>query len=392
MISNTDVPHFIKYMGSKREILDYIHCAIKSLNVESTWFCDLFAGTSSVAGSFKHEYNVHVNDIQSYSSIFAHTYFYNLHSIINDGTLKEIENKVWKYVDEFDRKYPEITYKYSQINDFEIFQNIEEEQKKYIDKKFIIEFSLFTKYYSGTYWSSTQCKWIDSIRATAEEYAGTPMYYAILSCLMFAMSYASQSTGHFAQYRKITRCNMNNILQYRNKDIWRLFSKKFEEIAKVINSQSIYQNRITTLDYVDCLKIIEKDSIVYADPPYTSVHYSRFYHALETLVRYDHPVIKFTGRYRDDRHQSPFDKGTEVRKAFRKLFEGVKERNSHLILSYSDNGMISQEEIENISSSILGKQYETMVTYKEHIHSKMGRSDIHEIGVNELIISYKRKN
>lgn len=391
MINNTDIPHFVKYMGSKREILDYIHFAIESLNVDSSWFCDLFAGTSSVGGSFKHKYNIHINDIQLYSSIFAHTYFHNLQSIIHDEKLKEIKNKVLVYIDEFDRKYPEITYDYSKIDDFETFKNIEEEQQKYINKKFTIGFSLFTKYYSGTYWSSTQCKWIDSIRAVAEDYIDTPIYHAILSCLMFAMSYASQSTGHFAQYRKITKSNMKDIFLYRNKDIWTLFSKKFEEIIKVIDSESVYQNRITTLDYVDCLRIIEKNSIVYADPPYTNVHYSRFYHALETLVRYDHPVIKFTGRYRDDRHQSPFDKKTEVENAFKQLFEGIKESNSHLILSYSDNGMISQREIEQISSSILGKQYESQVSYKEHIHSKMGRSDSHEMGVNELILSYKRK-
>lgn len=63
MINNTDIPHFVKYMGSKRELLDYIHLAIESLNVDSTWICDLFAGTSSVGGSLKHKFNVQVNDI-----------------------------------------------------------------------------------------------------------------------------------------------------------------------------------------------------------------------------------------------------------------------------------------------------------------------------------------
>ena len=31
------------------------------------------------------------------------------------------------------------------------------------------------------------------------------------------------------------------------------------------------------------------------------------------------------------------------------------------------------------------------IQVKEYIHSKMGRSDIHSMGVNELIISYKRQ-
>lgn len=391
MINNTDIPHFVKYMGSKRELLDYIHLAIESLNVDSTWICDLFAGTSSVGGSLKHKFNVHVNDIQLYSSVFAHTYFQNLKLAIGKDKLNEIEAKVLEYVSEFDRKYPEINYDYSKINEFNEFKHIENEQKIYIDKDFTIGFSLFTKYYSGTYWSAVQCKWIDSIRATAEDYVDSPIYHAILACLMYAMSYSSQSTGHFAQYRKVSESNMKDILIYRNKDIWSLFSKKFEEIVSVIDSSSKYENKITTLDYVDCLRTIKTNTIVYADPPYTNVHYSRFYHALETLVKYDHPTIKFTGRYRDDRHQSPFDKKTEVENAFKLLFEGVKERNSHLVLSYSDNGMISQNEILKIGNKVFGSEYNNEVLSKEYIHMKMGRADEYQIDVNELIILYRRK-
>lgn len=55
------------------------------------------------------------------------------------------------------------------------------------------------------------------------------------------MSYSSQSTGHFAQYRKITESNMKDILIYRNKDICSLFSKKFEEVVSVIDSSSKYK-------------------------------------------------------------------------------------------------------------------------------------------------------
>ena len=101
--------------------------------------------------------------------------------------------------------------------------------------------------------------------------------------------------------------------------------------------------------------------------------------------------VKYKGRYREDRHQSPFGKKTEVKNAFGKLFKGVKNKNSHLILSYSDNGMITQDEIMEIGNSIMGNQYKGDIQVKEYIHSKMGRSDIHSMGVNELIISYKRQ-
>ncbi len=391
MINVERIPHLIKYMGSKREILEYINTSIENLNIDSEWFCDLFSGTSVVAGALKDDYNIHANDIQEYSSIFSNTYFSNFKKTINLNILDEIYHKSLLLVNEFEEKYPDLRFDYSDVKYFSELKEIEAEQQSLINRRFDIGFNLFTKYYSGTYWSFDQCVWIDSIRAVAEDYKGFPEYYAILSSLIFAMSYASQSTGHFAQYRDVTESNMNDIMMYRNKEIWTLFSKKFEELLNLLDSDINKERKITSLDYVDCLRIVEKNSIIYADPPYSAVHYSRFYHAIETLVRYDHPIIKYKGRYRDDRHQSPFDKKTEVKDAFTLLFKGVKNRKSHLILSYSDNGMISQEDILSIGKSVFGKDYTSDVKSKEYMHSKMGRSDEHQMDVNELIISYKRK-
>jgi adenine-specific DNA-methyltransferase len=391
MINLERTPHLIKYMGAKREILDDINLAIKDLDVDSKWLCDLFSGTSIVSGAFKDEFNVHSNDIQIYSSIFANTYFSNLGGVIELQFLEEIETKVKNLIEEFRAKYPELHYDYLNINSFLDFKTIEEEQQNLVNYDFDIGFNFFTKYYSGTYWSFEQCLWIDSIRAVAEDYKNSSKYYAILSSLIFAVSYSSQSTGHFAQYRGVTESNMNDILIYRNKNVWLLFSRKFQELLELLDSEIIKDYKITTLDYIDCLRIIEKNSIVYADPPYSSVHYSRFYHAIETLVKYDHPQIRYKGRYRDDRHQSPFDKRKEVKDAFSLLFKNVKARESHLVLSYSDKGMITQEDILALGKNIFGGGYKCDVKSKEYVHSKMGRSDEHQMDVNELIISYKRK-
>jgi adenine-specific DNA-methyltransferase len=391
MIDSQKIPHLMKYMGSKREILDFIIGSIKELSIESEWFCDLFAGTSVVGCSLRDEYNLQINDIQSYSSIFANTYLLNLKENINSGRLKEIEERVIFLVDEFHLKYPELTFAYYSGSNFHEIEELENKQRNLINKNFEIGFYLFAKFYSGTYWSFDQCVWIDSIRAVAEEYKGLPEFYLILSSLIYSMSYTSQGTGHFAQFRDVNESNVDDIMIYRRREIWSLFERKFTELSNTLDIVSNYEYKITNLDYVDCLRIIEENSIVYADPPYSSVHYSRFYHAIETLVKYDYPQVKYKGRYRDDRHQSPFGKRTEVNNAFRLLFENVKARNSHVILSYSDNGMISQKEILSIGKSVFGNSYLSEVWTKEHVHSKMGRSDEHNMDVNELIISYKRR-
>lgn len=384
------LPHLLKYMGSKREIIDFVKESIYSLEVNDGWLCDLFAGTGIVSGSLKGEYNIHANDVQEYSSILSLTYLSRLKGNIQPETIDEIYSKANYLVNEFRKKYSRLNFDYSTIENFNQFQLLEQNQQLLLNENFDLGFHLFTKYYSGTYWSFDQCLWVDSIRAVAEQYRGKLEYYAILSSLIFSMSYASQSTGHYAQYRDATVENMNDILIYRKKEIWSNFEKKFNDIIQNINGIT-RDFRVTTLDYIDCLRILEDRSIIYADPPYQSVHYSRFYHALETLVKYDYPKIHYKGRYRDDRHQSPFCKKTTVKKAFSTLFEAVGNKKSHLVLSYSDTGMISLEEIQKLGKQYLNSEYHSYVLEKGHTHSKMGRSDIRNQEVTEYSIIFKRK-
>lgn len=388
-IETNKLPHLLKYMGSKREIIDFVKESIYSLEVRDGWLCDLFAGTGIVSGTLKGDYNIHANDVQQYSSILSYTYLSKLKGNIPVETIKEIYFKAYDLVKEFRLKHSELVFDYSSVTSFEEFQKLEQNQQTLLHQDFDIGFHLFTKYYSGTYWSFDQCIWIDSIRAVAELYQGKPVYYAILSSLIYSMSYASQSTGHYAQFRDATAENMNDIMLYRKKEIWSNFEKKFNDVTQNINGNT-RDFRVTTLDYIDCLRVIDPKSIIYADPPYQSVHYSRFYHALETLIKYDYPKVHYKGRYRDDRHQSPFCKKTTVKKAFSMLFQAVEYKKSHLVLSYSDTGMISLEEIQK-----LGKQYLTnhfsYVLEKDHIHSKMGRSDVRNQDVTEYSIIFKYK-
>lgn len=88
-----------------------------------------------------------------------------------------------------------------------------------------------------------------------------------------------------------------------------------------------------------------RPSVVYADPPYTRDHYSRFYHTLETIALGDAPFIttsnlgggdvKSRGGYRSGRHQSPFCIKSEAPGAFSALFSAVANLGVPLVLSYS---------------------------------------------------------
>lgn len=392
MIDFDMIPHFLKYMGSKRDILGDIRDAVDALHTDSACFCDLFAGTAIVSYAMSDRYNVITNDIQHYSSVFARTYFGSYDQYDVPKIVECILHTAQEHVAYLNSVYPffgEMSY-YSDGMSFEDFKTLEENQQNLLSQEINEAYSLFTRCYSGTYWSVQQCVWIDALRKVADDYKDEPIYYAILSSIIYAMSYASQSTGHFAQFRKITQDNYKNILFYRKKSIVELFSRKLTEVLTIRKDDNSFECTCLSLDYRLCLQRIPNGSIVYADPPYSNVHYSRFYHAVETLVRYDYPVLEYTGRYRSDRHQSPFDQATNVRKAFVSLFEGIKSAQSHLILSYSDNGMLTPDEVVSIGMQVLGTDYEYNFYSKEYSHMKMGRSDEYKMDVRELIISFKR--
>lgn len=391
MLNPDRIPHLLKYMGSKREILSYIDKAVEELQVDSSCLCDLFSGTAVVSAAFLDKYDIISNDIQQYSSVFAHTYSSNIAEELDNNFREIVVDKANCLVNEFYAKYPQYQFDYSEVKKYEELADIEKRQQRLIEETFDLGFSLFAKNYSGTYWSYEQCVWIDSIRAVAEDYKGSVGYDAILSALIFAMSYTSQSTGHFAQYRDVTRQNVEDILLYRRKDILSLFVKKLDELISLLCTTPTRSMTVTSLDYLDCLRIVPDNSIIYADPPYSAVHYSRFYHVIETLVRYDHPHLEYKGRYRDDRHQSPFDKRKEVTNAFQLLFKAVAERKSHLILSYSDNGLLKFDELLEIGEQTIGNHYDISFKEKNYTHSKMGRSDENRLDVNELLFSFKRR-
>lgn len=385
------VPHITKYMGSKRSILDFVIGGINEIYTEGK-VCDLFAGTSVLSGALGKLVPIHSNDIQEYSAVLSKTYLSNYDwQQFSSTLLEDILIAASDHVKDFKEEYSNLNYTYSAEMTIKQFVQLEKKQQKLLDYNFDGSlYHLFTKYYSGTYWSFEQCLWIDALRRVAEDYRNTPVYYVILSSLMYSMSYCSQSTGHYAQYRDAkSESSKNDILIYRLRDIKPYFESKFNQLKQHLGSNNL-DHTVTSFDYRKCLDEIEPGTLVYADPPYAFVHYSRFYHAIETLVKYDYPQVDHKGRYRSDRHQSPFGRRTEVKKAFQALFIGIKKKQSDLILSYSNTGMISLDEIMQIAKDNIGKNYDVSYKEQDYKHSTMGRSDDKNKEVMEYLIIIKK--
>jgi adenine-specific DNA-methyltransferase len=389
----TETPHIIKYMGSKRSIIDFVVNAILDNSTSSQRLYDLFGGSAVVAGALRNEMPVTCNDIQKYTTVpgklYLQNYYWNDYPEDILDIIIEKANSVYqqnlKYIDTNGLLYDN-AFSYEEV------AKVESNSQALLNAEFSFDNHLFVKNYSGTYWSFEQCLWIDSLSSIARSsaYRDTFIYSVILSSLMFAMSYCSQSTGHYAQHRVLTPDNVKDVLMYRKKSILKLFKQKFKSLKDFYDgsSNTQFSHELKTMDFTELLKSSIPGSIIYADPPYQFVHYSRFYHALETLVKYDYPIVQHKGRYRADRHQSPFCITSKVKKAFEGMFKIISEKRSTLILSYSHTGMISLEDIRSICAYTF-ENYTTEIQELDYKHSTMGRSGDKSRNVKEILVIIK---
>ncbi len=391
-------PQVIKYMGSKAAILDFIGTELAKIYKPDRPIVDLFAGACAISGGFGHLGKVVSNDIQQYSAVIASTYLKRAEKIgdFNIVALATgIANSNLVGLPK-DLAYP--------VNaTLATFNKIEERNRALLLSEFNTSHHLFTRAYSGTWWSAEQCVWIDAIREVLDALRATGQIELAdfnfgLTCLMHTMAYTSQGTGHYAQYRDAkTDAGMADINKYRVASVPAIFKRKFESLLKWHLENVIdFEHEMIAMDYRECLSRIEP-SIVYADPPYAFVHYSRFYHAMETIVRYDYPEIQqiggtfVKGRYRADRHQSPFCIKSQVTGAFVDLFDGVKSSGSDLLLSYSNTGMIDIETLMSLVSSTFGTEYKVWFDHMNHTHMTMGRRADHSRQVRESLIIAERR-
>ena len=420
--TNTDLyTHIMKYMGSKRELLDKIRTIVISQGIgQDKALLDLFAGTCGVGMSLRDVMPVYSNDIQVYSSFIADgclgasAFDLDKDSVLraieakykeNYEALKQllpasraasnayIETQVWD-----DKKRNEYIAFAEQFESNVLGLKVENSELKKLGREYAkrqTDPSLFpylqtTFLFSEMYFSIDQCMAIDSLVYAINNVSGQNRKYQklLFSALIHSYSYASAGTGHFAQFRDLsTMSSVKDVFIYRKKSVLDFFFRKAEEIAKMSEkNKSPDLSKSFSLDYIDLMsdkKIMKNVGIVYADPPYSFVHYSRFYHAIEDLCRYDYPSVEHKGRYRKDRHQSPFCIKTKAPSAFDSMFKKARDYELPLLVSYSNTGMITLETLDDIARN---NGYKVEALELDHKHSTMGRLKDKHRDVKEALL------
>lgn len=366
----------LNYLGSKLRLLDFIEDKVLDVTPQGTGVCDLFAGSGCVSRKLSRLHPVVSCDIQGYSKVIGN-------ALLNkyDLTDKTIEDFFLSLNDESANKLrevfaPLIELEHNAIEDknlevltcilehgsLEVF-NIEHNLSCLSDQLVAVcknlkkaglndVRSLISRYYGGVYFSYMQAVEIDIILENIHRLVSEKNRDLFLAALLSTASDVVDTVGkHFAQPIKARDSKGNIKITVYNKAVkdktidvvalYREWLLKYKNLPK-----SDFQHITMQGDYEQCLKALPDNvKTIYADPPYTRDHYSRYYHVLETLTLRDTPKISTVtihgsshvsnGIYREERHQSPFCIKSKAPEAFRKMFELTASTGRNLLLSYS---------------------------------------------------------
>jgi hypothetical protein len=84
---------------------------------------------------------------------------------------------------------------------------------------------------------------------------------------------------------------------------------------------------------------LREGDLAFIDPPYSGVHYSRFYHVLETIARGGCGDVSGAGRYPapERRPRSKYSVGSESTAALESLLKTVASRGARAIITFPDH-------------------------------------------------------
>jgi adenine-specific DNA methylase len=373
----------IHYLGSKLRIVHLVRQVVDTVDASGGPVCDLFSGSGTVSRELSTSRTVIAVDIQEYSRVLCSALL-NPCCVTKDA-VKQFLNRALS--SEHARRLswaiePMVSYEAScwhqaAVGDVEplcqllehasiiSFQHGGGRFKDAVVASALNETvcrlreadlvdtssSMTTRYFGGIYFSYSQASQIDML---LEGLGSLPFSQrdTFLAAILSTASEVVNTVGkQFAQPIRprfsdgTPKPNLSErVARDRTIDPARAFTNWIARYLAVQPSDR--KHRVVRSDYADALDSLEGQvSVVYADPPYTRDHYSRYYHVLETLCLRDCPAVSTVringhermsrGVYRNDRYQSPFCIKSRAPHAFSTLFAKVRSLNVPLVVSYS---------------------------------------------------------
>jgi len=395
----------IRYMGAKHQLAPFVADEVASLG--SGPCLDLFAGMCSVAGALARKgRSAWCNDIQEYAALVADRL------VCARATGLRAADAAAALFPHFVRNLDALTSRFAAAVETEDValrggasalaaledawphvgndDRLRAEADRLRRKPMTFPYRLATITFAHGYFGVRQAMELDSLRFainTSSTLTRAERRWALLALLQ-TCSKAANAPGHFAQFLHTRDApTFDRVRRARRRNIWEQFLTDLEAITPYGSAAWRAGNRSFCGDALALARSLPhrkvRPATVYADPPYTKDQYSRYYHVLETMVRYDYPRADGCGRYRPGRFQTPFSRISEVASAFEELAGAVADAGAALVVSYPSNGLLLRAGSD--VPSVLKQFYQSVsVRSVPYQHSTLGarhgrqKSDVHE--------------
>jgi adenine-specific DNA-methyltransferase len=362
----------MKYMGSKRTMLQN---GLGKLLIEQAKSAervvDLFTGAGYVAWYIAENTSkpVLAVDLQSYAAIMAQSIIGRIENLSptklrTDWIDKAIESRnsslLWREANELESEKLAIK---------ERVKKSRELCKKQSDVG-----SMWSAY-GGHYFSPAQALTFDYLLANLPT-SEVEQTVCLAACISAATECVA-APGHTAQPFQPTETAGPFIMEAWSRDPIEYCQKALDAICP--RHAKVAGKSITDDALKVAARLNEKD-LVFIDPPYSSVQYSRFYHVLEAIARGQNKIdVSGVGRYIsiNERPQSKFSNISQSKKALKELLETLAKSGCRIIFTFpsgvASNGL-SGKYIKSIASEWF--YVEDHSTIKGHF-STLGGNNTH---------------
>lgn len=319
----------MKYMGSKRSMLkNGLGKLLLGESKKYDRFVDLFSGAAFVARYVAENTDrlVWAVDLQKYSTVLAQAVIGRTEQIdsisliekwINTAVTYRDKNPLWQKAKEHD-------------------QNLKKTKKWVLEARELCEtkskIGPLWNAYGGYYFSPTQALTFDYLLAYLPE-KKQEKELCLAACIT-AASECVAAPGHTAQPFQPTATAKPFIFDAWKRDAADYAKKNLNELS---THHAQVKGKAITCDAVKQIKNLNSSDLVFIDPPYSGVQYSRFYHVLEIMARGEKKVeVEGVGRYPsiDQRPQSKFSNNGQAKEALKTLLEKLAEKKCTVIFTF----------------------------------------------------------
>lgn len=315
----------MNYIGSKLSLLEFLEKSInKVVDKNCRTFCDLFAGTGIVGSYFKKRgYKIIANDIQYYSFVLNKQYIENHKPLKFQklmGVLPELKNIEVNKRKDFVCRY------LSEIKGI----------KGFIFKNYCLG-GTKNQGFERQYFSDENGLRCDAIRIKIEQWKkggliSNSEYYFLLATLIETIDKYANTAAVYGAF-----------LKQLKKTAQKPFVLKPAEL--IINKK---KHQVFNEDINKIVSKVEGD-ILYLDPPYNQRQYATNYHILETVAKYDNPIIHGkTGLREYENQKSLYCSRLSVKRVFKDLILNAKAK--YIFLSYNNEGLMTLNDIKEVMS------------------------------------------